>query len=145
MPSRSYGNDQSEFVLGPKGQIALRAVKGFPTSSLPRQWLIIHGRAVGKLFAPLRVCFSNREGLVEQQPQPGPCDALYWPAVFGALALRSLVACALRLSDGMQKNAGAVRMTRGARASHFGQSFPSSHSAIGRMSVKGPQSLQRYS
>jgi hypothetical protein len=110
-----------------------------------RQWLIIHGRAVGKLLAPLRVCLISREGFVEQQPQPGPCDALYSPTVFGALELRSLVAWALRLSDGMQKKFGAVRITRGASAAHCGQSCGASHSAIGRMSVNGPQSLQRYS
>ncbi len=60
-------------------------------------------------------------------------------------ALRSLVAWALRLSEGMQKNAGAVRITRGASSAHCGQSCGSSHSAIGRMSVNGPQSSQRYS
>src|SRR5260370_34453173 len=109
------------------------------------QWLIIHGRAVGKLVAPLFVCLTRREGLVEQQPQPGPCDALYSPTVLGALALRSLVAWALRRSDGMQKKFGAVRITRGASTSHRGQSCGASHSAIGRMSVNGPQSLQRYS
>jgi hypothetical protein len=109
------------------------------------QWLIIHGRAVGKLLAPLLVCLTRREGLVEQQPQPGPCAALYSPTVLGALAERSLVAWALRLSDGMQKKFGAVRMTRGDSVSQRGQSCGASHSAIGRMSVKGPQSLQRYS
>ena len=109
------------------------------------QWLIIQGRAVGKLFAPLLVRFTRRDGLVEQQPQPAPCDALYSPTVFGACEERSLVAWALRLSEGMQKNAGAVKITRGALSSQCGQSCGASHSAIGRMSVKGPQSLQRYS
>src|SRR5260370_41498179 len=99
------------------------------------QWLIIHGRAVGKLFAPLFVCLTRREGLVEQQPQPGPCEALYSPRVFGALALRSLVAWALRLSEGMQKNAGAVRITRGEALSHCGQSCGASHSAINERSA----------
>src|SRR6187402_2819415 len=111
-----------------------------------RQWLIIHGRAVGKLLAPLRVCLTRREGfLVVQQPQPAPCEALYSPTVLGALELRSLVAWALRLSAGMQKKFGAVRITRGDSPSHRGQSCGASHSAIGRMSVNGPQSLQRYS
>ena len=65
-------------------------------------------------MAPLLVLVTSRAGfLLEQQPQPGPCEALYWSRVLGALALRSLVAWALRLSDGMQKNAGAVRITRG--------------------------------
>src|ERR1700730_6299539 len=109
------------------------------------QWLIIQGRAVGKLLAPLLVCFTRRDGLVEQQPQPGPWKALYSASVFGACELRSLVAMAFRLSDGMQKKFGAVRITRGAETSHRGQSCGSSHSAIGRMSVKGPHSSQRYS
>src|ERR1700690_497246 len=110
------------------------------------QWLIIQGRALGKPLAPLRVFVISRAGfLLEQQPQPGPCEALYSATVLGAWALRSLVASALRLSDGMQKNAGAVRITRGASVSHCGQSCGVSHSAIGRMSVNGPQSLQRYS
>ena len=110
------------------------------------QWLIIHGRAVGKLFAPERVCLTNRDGfLPEQQPQPAPCAALYSAELFGAWRLRSLVAWALRLSDGMQKNAGAVSMTRGASTAQPGQSCGASHSAIGRISVNGPQSLQRYS
>src|SRR6266446_9005756 len=104
--------------------MALRAGRSTLRKPPPpqRQWLIIHGRAVGKLLAPLLVCLTSREGLVEQQPQPGPCDALYSPTVLGALALRSLVACALRLSVGMQKKAGAVRMTRGASISHCGHS-----------------------
>jgi hypothetical protein len=44
------------------------------------QWLIIHGRAVGKPLAPPLVLVIRRAGFllpVEQQPQPGPCDALY--------------------------------------------------------------------
>ena len=115
------------------------------------QWLIIHGRAVGKLFAPERVCLTNRDGfLPEQQPQPAPCLARSWLAlycaiVFGALRLCSLVAWALRLSEGMQKKAGAVSITRGAEVAHCGQSCGSSHSAIGLKSVNGPQSSQRYS
>jgi hypothetical protein len=60
----------------------------------------------------------------------------------GALALRSLVACAFRLSAGIQKKLGALKMARGDKLAHFGQSPGASHSAIGRMSVNGPQSLQ---
>src|SRR3981189_280970 len=126
-------------VSGRGRQLAYRLVRR-------HQWLLTHGRAVGKLLAPLLVCLIRREGLVvEQQPQPGPCDALYSPTVLGALALRSLVAWALRRSEGMQKKFGAVRITRGASIAHCGQSCGASHSAIGRMSVNGPQSLQRYS
>ena len=107
------------------------------------QWLIIHGRAVGKLLAPLLVFFTIREGLPEQHPQPGACEALYSPSVFGALALRSLVANALRRSEGMQKKFGALRIARGEETAQLGQICGESHSAIGRMSVNGPQSLQR--
>lgn len=67
-----------------------------PWSTRHDQWLIIHGRAVGKLLAPPLVFVVRRDGLVEQQPHPAPCEALYSAAVFGALALRSLVACAFR-------------------------------------------------
>ena len=104
-----------------------------------------HFDAVGKLVAPLLVFRVRRDGLPEQQPQPGPCEALYSASVLGACKLRSLVAIAFRLSAGMQKKFGAVRMTRGAEAAHRGQSCGSSHSAIGRVSVKGPHSSQRYS
>jgi hypothetical protein len=109
------------------------------------QWLIIQGRAVGKLFAPLFVFLTSRDGLVEQQEQPGACEALYSASVFGACALRSLTACAFRISAGMQAKCGAVRMTRGDDTSQLGQFCGRSHSAIGRMSVKGPQASQRYS
>src|SRR6185295_16150489 len=110
------------------------------------QWLIIQGRADGKPLAPLLVLVTSRAGfLVEQQPQPTPCAALYSATVLGACELRSLVAMALRLSDGMQKKFGAVRITRGEVLSHRGQRCGSSHSDIGRISVNGPQSLQRYS
>jgi hypothetical protein len=35
-------------------------------------------------LAPLRVFVTSRDGLVEQQPQPGRCEALYSFSVFGA-------------------------------------------------------------
>jgi hypothetical protein len=113
------------------------------SQKIVHQWLIIHGRAVGKIFAPLLVFLTSRDGLVEQHPQPGPCDALYSATVLGAFALRSLVAYAFRRSAGMQRKLGALRIARGEALSHFGQSCGASHSAIGRMSVNGPQSLQR--
>jgi hypothetical protein len=59
------------------------------------------------------------------------------------LALRSLVAKALRLSEGMQKKFGALRIARGEKPAHCGQLCGASHSDIGRMSVNGPHSLQR--
>jgi hypothetical protein len=66
-------------------------------------------------------------------------------SVRGAWALRSLVAWASRVAAGIVEQWGAVRITRGALESHAGQSEGKSHSAIGRMAVKGPHSLQRYS
>src|SRR5262249_59002337 len=107
----------------------------------------------GKPLAPLLVLVIRRAGFflpelflpVEQQPHPGPCEALYCANVCGAWLLRSLTAFALRVSDGMQKKFGAVRITRGARIAHCGQACGSSHSAIGRRSLNGPQSSQRYS
>jgi len=62
------------------------------------------GRAVGKLFPPLLVFFTRRDGLVEQHPQPAPCDALYSPTVLGALALRSLVAWAYACPRACSRN-----------------------------------------
>ena len=109
------------------------------------QWLIIQGRAVGKLLAPLFVFLMSRDGLLEQQEHPGACEALYSASVLGACALRSLTLWAFRLSAGMQAKCGAVRMTRGEDAVQPGQSCGKSHSAIGRMSVKGPQASHRYS
>ncbi|MFT6672900.1 MAG: hypothetical protein ACJAVZ_004391 [Afipia broomeae] len=109
------------------------------------QWLIIHGLAVGKPFAPERDFITSRDGLVEQQPQPGLCEALYSPSVFGALALRSLIACDLRVDAGMHEKRGAVRIARGAATAQCGQSCGMSYSDIGRISVNGPHSLQRYS
>lgn len=49
------------------------------THEQTNQWLIIQGRAVGNPLAPLFVFVISRAGffLSEQQPQPGPCDALY--------------------------------------------------------------------
>ena len=63
----------------------------------------------------------------------------------GARALRSLAAWASRFAAGIVEKWGAVRITRGALAPHAGQSEGLSHSAIGRMVVKAPQSRQRYS
>jgi hypothetical protein len=59
--------------------------------------------------------------------------------VLGAWTLLSLAAPASGLSVGMHKTFGAVTITRGDSASHCGQPGGASHSAIGRMSLKGPQ------
>jgi hypothetical protein len=42
----------------------------------------------------------------------------------------------------MQKKFGALRMARGEALAQSGQLCGESHSAIGRISVNGPQSLQ---
>jgi hypothetical protein len=89
-----------------------------------------------------------RDDLPEQQLQPAPwllADAFMDDSVRGACALRSFVAWASRACDDMVEQCGAVRITRGARAPHSGQSEGSSHSAIGRICVNGPQAPQRYS
>jgi hypothetical protein len=62
-----------------------------------RQWEIIHGRLLGKLFDPLLPLLTRRDVAPEQQAQPPPCDPLSEDSVRGALALRSLAACAARV------------------------------------------------
>jgi hypothetical protein len=43
------------------------------------QWLIIHGRAAGKLLAPLLVRLTSRDGLVEQQPLASSTSISFGP------------------------------------------------------------------
>jgi hypothetical protein len=83
--------------------------------------------------------------LPEQQPHPGPCEALYSASVFGALRLRSLVVCAIRVEAGRQEKFGAVRITRGALSPQVSQGCDRSNSYIGRISVNGPQLSHMYS
>jgi len=83
--------------------------------------------------------------LGEQQPQLAGCDALYSASVFGALRLRSLVACAMRVDTGRQEKFGAVRITRGELDPQVSQGCGKSNSDIGRISVKGPQASHMYS
>jgi ribosomal protein S7 len=74
-----------------------------------------------------------------QQTQPLP-----WSRVRrGALALRSLVANAARRAVSIIASDGAERMARSAKDEHAGQGCGSAYSAIGRVSVKNPQVLQR--
>jgi hypothetical protein len=87
----------------------------------------------------------SREDRPEQHEQLAPWESRIDDKVRGESALRSLVACAIRVCADTVEQWGAVRMTRGALASHFGQSDGSSYSDIDRIRVKGPQSLQRYS
>jgi hypothetical protein len=63
----------------------------------------------------------------------------------GGVAPRSLAATPSRFADAVVEQCGAVSMTRGALALQEGQFAGMSHSAIGRMSVNGPHSPQRYS
>jgi hypothetical protein len=87
----------------------------------------------------------SREDRPEQHEQPAPWESRIDDSVRGESALRSLVACAIRVCADKVEQCGAVRMTRGALASQFGQSDGSSYSDIDRIRVKGPQSLHRYS
>jgi hypothetical protein len=80
-----------------------------------------------------------------QQLHPAPCFPRIDDDEPGAFALRSLVACARRVSAASVEARGAVRMTRGAAAAHSGHSDGISYSAIGRIWVNGPQWSQRYS
>lgn len=106
---------------------------------------IIQGRLVGKLLAPFLPRAVNLEGRLEQHAQPVGCAALYSASALGACALRSLVACARRRSGDIVAQYGAVSSTRGASILQPGHCSGSSHSAIGRMAVNGPQSLHIYS
>jgi hypothetical protein len=81
----------------------------------------------------------------EQHEQPAPCEPFIDDSVRGESALRSLVAWAIRVCADTVEQCGAVRITRGALASHFGQSDGNSYFDIDRIRVNGPQSLQRYS
>jgi len=96
-------------------------------SCVPPQWLIIHGRAEGKLLAPEAAVavFDFFERLFmppEQQEQLDGCFfAAYSPVVIGAWLARSLVAWAVRLSRDMPEKCGAVSITRGAIAPQSGQ------------------------
>jgi hypothetical protein len=88
---------------------------------------------------------TKRDDRPAQQAQPGACVPFVCDSAFGACALRSLVACAVRRPADMVEQCGAVRITRGAGQVHAGHGDGSSHSAIARMTVNGPQSSQRYS
>jgi hypothetical protein len=70
---------------------------------------------------------------------------LYSASVFGALRLRSLVECAMRVEAGRQEKFGAVRITRGELAPHISHGCGRSNSDIGRISVNGPQASHMYS
>ena len=99
------------------------------------QWLIIHGRVLGKLFAAagVVVVFAPL-----QQPHPAPCaDDLR-----GALALRSFVANARRRPASIEARFGAVRKARPHAVPQSGQSCGSLNCAIGRSTVNGPQARQ---
>ena len=106
--------------------------------AMTTQWLIIHGRAVGKLFAPLPGVSSSTApaSCWNNSRSPGPCEALYW-----AGTLRR-VGAALIGGEGLapvrgHAEIGAVRITRGDSLSQCGQSCGGyAHSAIGRMSVE---------
>jgi hypothetical protein len=106
---------------------------------------IIHGRLAGKLFAPSLPRLTRREDRPEQHVHPAPCAPRDEDSVRGLSALRSLIACALRVWAETAEQRGAVNRTRGELASQCGQSDGSSYSAIARICVNGPHLLQRYS
>src|ERR1700722_2649948 len=99
------------------------------------QWLSIHGRVPGNVFAAPVAC-----RLLVLQPQDGPCTCVELRA--GACAARSFVAKAARRPVSMLPSRGAVTMTLGAGVPQDGQSFGSRYSAIGRSAVKTPQLAQ---
>ncbi len=102
------------------------------------QWLIIQGRADGKLLAAAR---AEAVFFGVQQPQPAP-----WPDERrGAWRLRSLVAWAALSPASMPEIRGAVRKARPQASPQSGQACGSLNSAIGRMAVNGPQAAQAYS
>jgi hypothetical protein len=100
---------------------------------------------MGKVFDPPFPRPTSRDERPEQQAQPALWEAFRDDSVRGACALRSLVAWASRDFADKVERCGAVKITRGAAAPHFEHSDGSSHSAIGRIRVNGPQSLQQYS
>ena len=61
----------------------------------------------------------------------------------GALALRSLVACATRRPASIVARAGTVSSARGAGTPQPGQGCGAVNSAMGRVSVNAPQASQR--
>jgi hypothetical protein len=116
-----------------------------PRNQVQTQCEIIHGRLAGKLLVPPLPRLTRREDRPEQHVQPAPCDARVADSVRGVSALRSLIACAFRCCEDTAEQCGAVSRTRGALASQFGQSDGRSYSAIARIRVNGPHSLQRNS
>jgi hypothetical protein len=80
-----------------------------PLKSAPSsQWLIIHGRALGKLFVPSDAVavLLRLSGL--QQPHEDPCEA----DERGSLALRSLTDIADLFVASMPAMKGACRIAR---------------------------------
>ena len=109
--------------------------------SQPDQWLIIQGRAEGKLFAPFAAVAVFFDDFPEQQEQPAPCA----DERFGSCDARSLTPIALRRPASMPASRGAVRIARGASVPQSGQSHGSRYSDIARTAVNGPHASQRYS
>ncbi len=101
------------------------------------QWLIIHGRAAGKLFAPPTASAVRLAG--RQHPHDAGCRV----ARVGACALRSFVAFARRAAPSIPENAGAVNIARRAEAPHPAQGCGSWNAAIGRTAENGPHASHR--
>src|SRR5690606_13558670 len=106
-------------------------------ADLPAQWLIIQGRALGKLLAPpgnfavFDFCL-RRLGPQQEQLVPWVDESL------GSCAARSLIAKALRRLLSMPASAGATTKARAAGTPQSGHPSGSALSAIGRRAVKIP-------
>lgn len=102
------------------------------------QWLIIQGRAEGKVLDP-----SARNNVLDffgaplQQLQPEPCPSDF--DVAGACDDRSLVPIAVRVPASIMAKKGVVKNARGDDIPHSGQAQGSPDCDIGRFSVKPPQ------
>ncbi len=105
----------------------------------PPRRLRDHPLATDKDAFPLPRLAARENRLVVQHEQLPP-----WASDDRASALRSLAACASRVCGEAVEQYGAVSMTRGALASHSGQSAGSSYSDIDRISLNGPQPSHRY-
>jgi hypothetical protein len=118
----------------------MKAARRWPQDRRENQWPTIHGRwLLPADFSAGPVTDSALSLLGRQQPQFPAC------ARRGALALRSLVAWAVRAAPSIIAIAGTEKIARGARAPQPGQGCGWSYSAIGRLSSNGPQAAQSYS
>ena len=103
------------------------------------QWLIIQGRAFGKLLLPSLARKVRPLLAPVQQEQLLPCP---FCARRGAWELRSFVEMAVRLAASIVASDGIVRMARSDETPHPGQGCGWSNSDMGRKTVKSPHAVQ---